>query len=128
MFNKLKQTKLEQDKFTVKEEKQSKGAFPYSYMTSFDKLDETKLTPKEAFFNNLSKEDITDEAYRHACNVWESFNCKSLLQYQNICMNLNVCLLADVFEGFRNQSIQQYRLDPAHFNTAPFLSWSAWFN
>ena len=49
--------------------------------------------------DNLSKEDISDEAYRHACNVWESFHCTSLLDYQNIYMNLDVCYLADVFEG-----------------------------
>ena len=53
MFNKLKQSKLEQDKFIGKEESfkllLSKGVFIYSYMTSFDKLDESQLPPKETF-------------------------------------------------------------------------------
>ena len=34
-------------------------------------------------------------------------------------------LLADVFETFRKSTLDKYKLDPAHFMTAPSLSWSA---
>ena len=34
-------------------------------------------------------------------------------------------LLPDVFETFRNTSLKYYRLDPAHFYTAPGLAWQA---
>ena len=34
-------------------------------------------------------------------------------------------LLADVFEYFRDFSLREYGLDPAHFCTAPGLSWVA---
>ena len=34
-------------------------------------------------------------------------------------------LLADVFETFRKSTLDKYKLDPAHFMTAPTLSWSA---
>ena len=34
-------------------------------------------------------------------------------------------LLADVFENFRNKCIEIYELDPAHFLSAPWLSWQA---
>ena len=40
-------------------------------------------------------------------------------------MNTNTMLLADVFESFRRTSLEKYKLDPAHFVTAPSLSWSA---
>ena len=40
-------------------------------------------------------------------------------------MITDVMLLADVFEGFRKQCLKKYKLDPAHFLTAPSLSWSA---
>ena len=36
-----------------------------------------------------------------------------------------VNLLADVFETFRRTIMKQYKLDPAHFITAPGLSWMA---
>ena len=40
-------------------------------------------------------------------------------------MKTDVMLLADVFEGFGKQCLKKYKLDPAHFLTAPSLSWSA---
>ena len=35
-----------------------KGVYPYDYMDSIEKLDETKLPPKEAFYSRLNNEDI----------------------------------------------------------------------
>ena len=32
-------------------------------------------------------------------------------------------MLADVFENFRNMCLNEYRLDPAHFLSAPGLAW-----
>ena len=37
----------------------------------------------------------------------------------------HVLLLADVFENFRNICMENYKLDPAHYYTAPGLSWDA---
>ena len=34
-------------------------------------------------------------------------------------------MLADVFENFRNKCIEIYKLDPAHFLSAPALAWQA---
>ena len=34
-------------------------------------------------------------------------------------------MLADVFENFRNKYIEIYKLDPAHFLSAPGLAWQA---
>ena len=43
----------------------SKGVYPYEYMDSWQKFDETSLPDKEAFYSNLNMEDITDVDYRH---------------------------------------------------------------
>ena len=40
-------------------------------------------------------------------------------------MKTDVILLADVFENFRDLCIQCYKLDPAHYYTAPGLAWEA---
>ena len=40
-----------------------KGVYPYEYMDSWEKFDETTLPPKEAFYSNLNLEDISDENY-----------------------------------------------------------------
>ena len=38
---------------------------------------------------------------------------------------MDVLLLADVFENFRNICLTNYGLDPAHYYTAPGLAWDA---
>ena len=34
-------------------------------------------------------------------------------------------MLADIFENFRKTCLDYYKLDPAHYYTAPGLSWDA---
>ena len=38
-----------------------KGVYPYEYMDSWEKIDETILSLKEDFYSNLNLEDISDE-------------------------------------------------------------------
>ena len=40
-----------------------KGNFPYEYMDRLERLDDTVLPPKEAFFSRLKNEGISDEDY-----------------------------------------------------------------
>lgn len=102
-----------------------KGVYPYSYMDSFDKFKETSLPPKEEFFNDLTKKHISDEDYSFVHNLWDSFHLNNLGELHDLYMDSDVLLLTDVFEAFRKWSMKKYRLDPAHYNTAPGLSWSA---
>ena len=62
-----------------------KGVYPYEYMDSWEKFDETTLPPKESFYSNLNLEDITDENYVHAQKVWDVFKTKNLGEYHDIC-------------------------------------------
>ena len=51
-----------------------KGVYPYEYMNTLERLKETKLPPKEAFFIfKLNNEDISDEDYAHAQKVLRMF-------------------------------------------------------
>ena len=102
-----------------------KGVYPYDYVSSLDKLSETKLPPKEEFYSKLNDEDITDEDYQHAINVWNTFGCKTLRDYHNLYLKSDVLLLADVFENFRKTCLHHYKLDPAHYYTSPGLAWDA---
>ena len=102
-----------------------KGVYPYEYMDSLERLKESKLPPKEAFYSKLTEEDISDEDYTHAKKVWKVFKMKHLQDYHNLYNETDVLLLADVFENFRNICMKNYKLDPAHYFTAPHLSWDA---
>ena len=48
-----------------------KGVYPYDYVDSVDKLLETALPLKEAFYSKLNDEETTNEDYEHAKNSLE---------------------------------------------------------
>ena len=102
-----------------------KGVYPYEYMDTPEKLKETKLPPKEAFYSKLNNENISDEDYAHAQKVWRVFKMEHFKDYHDLYNKADVLLLADVFENFRNICIENYELDPAHYYTAPGLAWDA---
>ena len=102
-----------------------KGVYPYDYVSSLEKLSETQLPPKEEFYSKLNDEEITDDDYQHANNVWDSFNCETLRDYHNLYLKSDVLLLSDVFENFRKTCLKHYKLDPAHYYTSPDLAWDA---
>ena len=103
-----------------------KGVYPYDYVSSLEKLFETQLPPKEEFYSKLNNEDIADDDYQHAINVWNTFKCKSIRDYHDLYLKSDVLLLSDVFENFRKTCLHHYNLlDPAHYYTSPGLAWDA---
>ena len=91
-------------------------------MDSLEKISETSLSNKESFYSELDKECITDEDYVHVQKVWEVFKIKNLGEYHDLYVQSDTLLLADVFENFRDRCINTYKLDPAHFLSAPGLA------
>ena len=102
-----------------------KGVYPYDYMDSFKKFNETKLPPKEKFYSILNDEHISDEDYKHAQTVWDTFNLKNMGEYHDLYLESDILLLADVFENFRKTCLEFYQLDPSRYFTSPGLSWDA---
>ena len=102
-----------------------KGVYPYDYMDSWERFEEQQLPPKEAFFNTLKDEPISDADYQHAQKVWQKFNCANIGEYHDLYLKTDVLLLADVWEGFSATCFANYQLDPAHYVSSPHLSWDA---
>ena len=48
----------------------TKGHFPYEYMDRLERLDDTALPPKAAFFSRLKNEGISDEDYASCQEAW----------------------------------------------------------
>ena len=101
-----------------------KGVYPYDYMDSFDKFN-SPLPKKEEFYSILNNEHISDENYKHAQNVWNTFNFKNMGEYHDLYLQSDILLLTDVFENFRKTCLEYYKLDPCHYFTSPGLSWDA---
>ncbi|KAB0790010.1 hypothetical protein PPYR_15698, partial [Photinus pyralis] len=102
-----------------------KGVFPYDYVDSWEKLNETALPSRDAFFSQLKNEAVSEADYEHANNIWSTFEIKTLGQYSDLYLMTDVLLLADIFENFRDTCLRTYRLDPLHYYTAPGLAFDA---
>ena len=102
-----------------------KGVYPYSFMDGYDKFDIDPFTlTKSDFRNDLTGEDISDCDYEFYKEICGKFNIKTLGEYHDLYLKSDVLLLSDVFENFRETCYQCYKLDPAHYYSAPGLAWN----
>ena len=102
-----------------------KGVYPYEYMDSCEKFNETSLPSKKKFYRNLNMEDIDDIDYRHGNNVFKGFKLENLGDYHDLYVQSDTLLLVDVFENFRDMCVKEYELDPAQVLSLPGLAWQA---
>jgi len=96
----------------------AKGVYPYSYMTSREKFDETKLPPIEAFYDQLNDDPPENTDYERVQKTWTHFGMQTLKDYHNHYLLSDVLLLAYVFENFRNTIMKEHNL--GSFISSPF--------
>ena len=96
-----------------------KGAYPYDYMDSFSRFNEKHLPKRGDFYSQLYDEDISEDEYRHAQDVWDAAGLKNLGEYHDLYLKTDILILADVFENFRETCLHYYKLDPCHYMSSP---------
>lgn len=99
--------------------------YPYDYMDSADRFEEAQLPSIEAFYSQVKRESVSKVDYAHAQNVSKTFDMRNMGSYHDLYLQMDIVLLCDVFEAFRNVCMRQYELDPCHFYTSPGLSWAS---
>ena len=102
-----------------------KGIYPYQYMDSHDKFNETTLPPIQKFYSNIRSKNINNDEYKHAKKVWDHFELKTLGDYHDLYVQADTAQLSDVFEHFRSLCLKEYQLDPAYFVSTPSLAFKA---
>ena len=102
-----------------------KGVYPYEYVNSWDRFNETQLPPIDVFYSNLNMSSISEEGYQHTQRVWKEFGIHNLGDYHDLYLRTDVVLLANVYDALRDTCLKHYKLDPAHFYTSPGLAWKA---
>lgn len=102
-----------------------KGVYPYDYMSSFDRFEETEFPNIKHFYSQLMNEECDLDDYLHGKKVFETFQMKNLGEYHDLYLKTDVLLLADVFENFRTTCLSYYGLDALHYFTAPGLAFDA---
>ena len=97
-----------------------KGIFPYEYITNQQKLDDTCLPVKEAFYSVLKETHITEAEYEKALDVWKMFDCKTLGDYIKLYCRSDVHLLADIWNNFCIETSTHLKIHPeAGYITLP---------
>jgi len=119
---KILSTKFQGEKF---KQMRRKGVFPYDYLDSFEKFEDTQLPDIDSFYNSLSEENCRIDDYNFAQMVWKTFNCNTIKDYIKLYLESDVLILTDVFENFRKICQKIYKLDPINYVTAPSISWDA---
>ena len=99
-----------------------KGILPYEWFDSIDKLNETTLPPKEAFYSKLKQSGITDKEYNQAIDCWKDTGCKSMKDYMMLYLKTGVLLSVDVFERLRDKGLEDYEIVPCYTYSTPGLT------
>ena len=102
-----------------------KGVFPYDYMDSEDKLNETLLPARAEFHNSLTNSPITDAQYELAQHMWDQFECNTIRDYLELYLVLDTMLLAGLVEAYRSTTESHFKLDPLHYVSSASLSMDA---
>ena len=103
-----------------------KGVFPYAYMDSMERLEETQLPACEEFKSDLYiNNECSEDDYAFAQHVWKTMKCSTIKDYTLFYMKTDVLLLADCFNNFRKTCLGFRQLDPVYFFSLPGFSWAA---
>ena len=65
-------------------------------------------------------EDITDSNCAHGKRVCKDFQIKNLVEHYDLYVQIDILLLADVFQNFTNMCLEIYELDSAIKNLILF--------
>ena len=77
------------------------SVYPYEYIDSWEKFNETSLLIKEDFYSHLNMEDIEDIDYRHGNNVFNNFKLNNLGDYHDLYVQSDTLLYVFIMSRTR---------------------------
>ena len=99
------------------------GIFPYEFCKSISQLkNQTELPEHKHFYSKLALQNVSEDDYKHAQQVWKEFNCQNMLDYTKIYVISDTVLLAEVLQTFRRKIHCEFNLDPVHYISLPALA------
>ena len=102
-LSKVSEKLLDEDKLVTKkhfpehfELLKEKIAFPYEWLTK-ENLYDKKLPSINKFYSSLKLQNISEEEYNKALEIYKKLKCKNIKDFLEIYMTLDVCLQTDIF-------------------------------
>ena len=96
----------------------------YSLIKSYDTLKNTVIPTREQCIYDMKGEVMPQDEYEHMVKLWKTFEIKTWGEYYELYNVLDVTLMADAFEHFRNTTLNAFGVDPMHYITAPQMAYS----
>ena len=96
-----------------------KQVYAYSFAKSIEDYEKSHFPCIDDFFNTLTYSKCNEKDYEHAQKMYKILNCKNWGDYTIFYNILDVLLLADVFEYFRQTMRKNFDLDPVNYFTLP---------
>ena len=96
------------NKYTLKP---LKSIFPYEYLTGdINRINETmqeqQLPSRDKFKTTLKQSELTEEDYAEAEKNWKELNCRTMYDYTMKYLQIDVLILTDLFENFRDMCLE----------------------
>lgn len=103
-----------------------KSFFPYEFCKSLKQMYSVKKLPKrKEFYSQLSEKSISAVDHKFAKKVWKKFECRHLVDYTLIYCKIDVLILSELFEAFRDEMMNFSGLDPSHYISLPAYSYDS---
>jgi len=77
----------------------------------------------EKIYSLLNNEHVDREEYKTAQKIWDKFNIRNLQEFNNLYNKVDILLIADIMENFRNIALKTYKLHPTYYFTTPVFAW-----
>lgn len=101
----------------------SKMHCAYTYAKKNMDYESTTFPEKHHYNNDLTNEECTVEMYERVKKFREINKCVTFGDEFDAYLDLDIFLLADVVENFRDKCLKLYKLDPAWNYSLPGFSW-----
>ena len=106
---------------------QRKQYFPYSYISSLDVLQESKLPNLEDWNKGfVLKNKATPEEVATAHAVFDELGCANIDEYFCHYLIVDILLLSAVYENWRRLGLEYFNLDMANYLSLPMFGMASW--
>ena len=96
----------------------------YTLIKSYDSINNTLIPSREQYIDDMKGEMMPQDEYDHMVKLWKTFDIKTWGEYYELYNVLDVTLMADAFEHFRNTTLNAFGVDPMHYITKPQMAYS----
>ena len=96
----------------------------FTLFKSYNSLNNTVIPSREQYIDDMKCEMMLQDEYDHMVKLWKTFDIKTWGEYYELYNVLDVTLMTDIFEHFRNTTLKAFGVDPMHYITTPQMAYS----